>query len=283
MRSISENIKDELDLVMYYCIFDDLVDLLKLNSTRVGRKSTLTLSEIAVISCIRSRYKIKELKSLYKLLQDKYSTEFNLPCYKNFVVQMNNSSTLLLYLVNILLRLNRKYSGSIKLVDATSIPVCRNIRINQHKVMKDIATRGKDSIGWFYGLKLHAISDIQGNPLYLKFTTASYPERKVLDKFLEEITESIIVADAGYTSKDLEKKANINNNTLKTCKRNNMKVIATLDDINLLNMRNRIETLFSVLKERQCLITSLPRSVLGYFSHYIHTIFGYMMNKAIVS
>jgi len=48
-----------------------------------------------------------------------------------------------------------------------------------------------------------------------------------------------------------------------------------------LNLRLRVETLFSVLKERLNMVTSLPRSVGGYFAHYIHVIFGYMFNKIV--
>mgnify|MGYP000738482376 CR=1 FL=1 len=132
---------------------------------------------------------------------------------------------------------------------------------------------------WFYGMKLHAITDLKGNLLGIKLTTGRTPDREILKKFLKDFYDSIVIVDAGYCSKKFEKLASENNNILKTCKRNNMKSLASKLDIKHLNLRNRIEVVFSVLKERLNLITSLPRSVNGYLAYYIHVIFGYTVSK----
>ena len=269
------------DLVTTFSIFDDLIALLKLKTNTIGRPSTLTFSEIAVISLLKVRFDIKTWKGLYKLLTDRYSSDFNLPCYKNFVETMNRDSFVLVMFIEILLQMNNTKSGKIKLVDSTPLPVCKNIRIPCHKTMKSIASRSKGTMGWYYGLKLHVVCDIKGNLIALKFTTANVGDRKVLDKFLEELSNSVIIADAGYVSKKLEKKATKRGNILKTCSRKNMKRIATYIDIQQLNLRLNVETLFSVLKERLNMVTSLPRSVGGYLAHYIHVIFGYTFNKLI--
>lgn len=275
MKSISTN----LDLVTTYSVFNDLIVLLKLETPKPGNKPVLNLSEVASISIIKSRYHIKDWKSLYRLLCEKFTDEFTLPCYKNFVETMNRSSVKILMILNFLLQINTEKSSEIKLVDSTPLPVCKNIRIEYHKTMKEVASRSKGTMGWFYGMKLHAMSDTSGNLLKIKLTTGSRPDRDILREFLRDIYNSIIVADAGYCSKELESKAHRNNNILKTCKRNNMKRIASQLDIDHLNLRNRVEVVFSVLKERLNVITSLPRSVKGYISHYIHVIFGYTILK----
>jgi hypothetical protein len=46
------------------------------------------------------------------------------------------------------------------------------------------------------------------------------------------------------------------------------------------NQRSRVETVFSILKEKLGLVTSLPRSDTGYLAHYIHCIFGYIIRKS---
>lgn len=38
-------------------------------------------------------------------------------------------------------------------VDSTPLAVCHNRRIPQHRVFRDVAQRGKTSVGWFYGFK----------------------------------------------------------------------------------------------------------------------------------
>lgn len=185
--------------------------------------------------------------------------------------------------MNIFLAMNGQQSGTIKLVDSTALPVCKNMRINHHKVMKNFATRSKTTTGWFYGVKLHLVTDQHGIPVALRFTTGNVDDRKVLDSFLSSLTNSLIVADAGYVSKDLQQKARINNNLLITGVRKTMKQLITPVHLKLLNMRIRIETTFSVLKERYRLVTSLPRSAKGYFAHYIRTIFGYLYEPLVIS
>lgn len=146
--------------------------------------------------------------------------------------------------------------------------------------MKRLSSRKKSTMGWFYGLKLHIISDIKGNILMIKFTTGSADDRVALDQFLDKLSNSIIVADAGYVSNKLEKKAAKNHNILITVVRKNMKKLTTPIHNYLLNLRPRVESVFSVLKERLGIVTSLPRSELGYLAHYIHCIFGYMAVRA---
>lgn len=276
------NISNISNIVESFTILDDLTVLLQLNKQTSGRKPSLSLSEVATISLIRSEYGIRTWKGTYKLLKTRFKKEFKLPSYKSFVLLMNHNAKIILVLLNILLQINRKKAGIIKLIDSTSLPVCKNIRIPRHKTCKRIATRSKTTMGWFYGLKLHLVSDLRGNILYIRFTTANVDDRVVLNRLLDKIKNSFVVADAGYCSKPLEEKASRNNNILITCLRKNMKKMATFLDICLLNLRPRIETLFSILKERLGLVTSLPRSINGYIAHYIHVIFGYIIKKAFV-
>jgi Transposase DDE domain len=43
----------------------------------------------------------------------------------------------------------------ISFIDSTSLAVCHPARIQQHRVFRVDAGRGKTSVGWFYGFKLH--------------------------------------------------------------------------------------------------------------------------------
>lgn len=275
------SLSNQSSLVATFTILDDFNALLQLNKQIAGRKPSLSLSEIATISLIKSEYGIRTWNGLYKLLKNKFRYEFRLPVYKNFVLLMNHHAKLILVLLNALLQINLKEAGVIKILDSTPLPVCKNYRIKRHKTMKRVATRSKSSLGWFYGLKLHALTDMFGNLLSVRFTTGNVDDRVVLNAFLEKLHNSIMIADAGYISKKLTEKAQQNNNVLLTCLRKNTRKLASFLDICLLNLRPRIEVLFSILKERLGLVTSLPRSVNGYIAHYIHVIFGYLARKAI--
>jgi hypothetical protein len=42
-------------------------------------------------------------------------------------------------------------------MDATALKVCHNRRISNHKVFDKLAARGKTSVDWFFGFKLHLV------------------------------------------------------------------------------------------------------------------------------
>ena len=58
-----------------------------------------------------------------------------------------------------------------------------------------------------------------------------------------------------------------------------MKKTATLEQIKRLKNRSKIERIFAYLKGKWQLVTSLPRSPLGYFRHYCYSILSFMFNK----
>jgi hypothetical protein len=54
-----------------------------------------------------------------------------------------------------ILFLRKRTSNIYFFVDSALLKVCHNKRIFNHKVFKGIAERGKSSMGWFFGFKLH--------------------------------------------------------------------------------------------------------------------------------
>jgi Transposase DDE domain len=263
------------DLVKCFCIVDDFFRYF--NTAKCGRKSILCTSELVTIWLIGKVYEVSCLKRLYELVSDRFSGDFRLPSYKNFVMGMNQSSVYMLVFVQSVLGLTKSTNGDICFIDGTKLEVCKIYREGKHKTMRLLARKSKSTTGWYYGLKLHLLCDKNGNLIRIKFTTATVDERLPLQEFMESMTESVFVGDAGYVSSELEIQANKNRNILLTAKRKNMKTLATIWNNKVMNMRSRIETVFDVLKERYNLVTSLPRSISGYLAHYIRTIFAYMI------
>ena len=82
--------------------------------------------------------------------------------------------------------------------------VCKNQRIHIHKVFKGIAQRGKCSMGWFFGFKLHPICNEKGELLNFMITPGDVDDRKPLEyKAFVEFIYGKLVADKGYVSKNL--------------------------------------------------------------------------------
>ena len=84
--------------------------------------------------------------------------------------------------------LNYECSG-ISYVDSTPLRVCREQRILQHKVFKGFAERGKCSMGWFYGFKLHLIINDRGELINFMITPGNVDDREPLKQhhFVEKI------------------------------------------------------------------------------------------------
>jgi len=63
------------------------------------------------------------------------------------------------------------------LIDSTPIAVCHNKRIRRHKVFTGLAQRGKSSLGWFYGFKLHLMVNDQGEIIAFCLTPVNVDDR----------------------------------------------------------------------------------------------------------
>ena len=53
----------------------------------------------------------------------------------------------------------------IAFIDSSALAVCDNRRIHSHKVFDGWAARGKTSMGWFFGFKLHLVVNDRGELL----------------------------------------------------------------------------------------------------------------------
>jgi Transposase DDE domain len=76
-----------------------------------------------------------------------------MPCYEQFVTVQKRAFVPLIFF---LLSRMGKTTG-IYYIDSTSLPVCDNHRIHRHKTCAGLAARGKTSMGWFFGFKLHLV------------------------------------------------------------------------------------------------------------------------------
>jgi len=168
--------------------------------------------------------------------------------------------------------------NDLKLVDSTKLEVCSIKREFSNKVCKGLAKKSKSSMGWFYGFRLHIICNELMQILCLKITAATQDERRVLERMWNDIF-GMIIADAGYVSKDLRERGLRKGKHLFAAVRANMKKIMTETEHQILKLRERVESVFSVLKLRMGIETTLPRSPLGCFAHCIWCLTAYQLKK----
>ena len=138
----------------------------------------------------------------------------------------------------------------IGIVDSTPLRVCRNQRIRMHRVFKGIAARGKCSMGWFFGFKLHLICNEKGELLNFMFTPGDVDDRKPLEyKPIIRFIYGKLVGDKGYISQNLFQRLFVDGIQLITKLKSNMKgALMSVSDRLLLRKRALIETINDELK-----------------------------------
>ena len=161
------------------------------------RTSRLTLSEIMTILIYFHQAQYRNFKAFYLLHLCRHDRdEFpNLLSDNRFVALIPSAlMPLCLYL-----HTRRGEDTRIAFIDATSLVVCHNRRIRGHRVFKNVARRGKTSLGWFYGFKLHLVVNDRGELLAFQITPGNVDDRRPVDELTQGLTGKR-VGDRGYIS-----------------------------------------------------------------------------------
>ncbi len=155
-----------------FCLIDDfciemsqVLDKNSLNAhsgvKRRNRVSKLSQSEVITIMVLFHQKGYRCLKHFYlnyvcKHMKDDFPQTVS---YNRFVeLQKRAIMPMVLFLQMCCLG---ECSG-ISFMDSTLIKVCHTKREKQNKVFKGIAQKGKGSMGWFFGFKLHIIINERG-------------------------------------------------------------------------------------------------------------------------
>lgn len=243
---------------------------LKKYETPKGRKEIICNVDAITLALFKQSHGIATKKSVWKIIAPNCS-------YKTLVVSINRTFELLQKIIGFLVVSNRFGCHIVKHTDATDLPVCSLRKARNHKTMRAFASWSKSSKGWFYGLKLHLTTDLEGQIVGIYFTSGNSNDREILKKINKDL-RGIFVVDAGYVSEKLEKEFFIENERmLLTCSRTNMKKVSTFDDIELLKTRMQIEDNFGNLKQFHNLISTTCRSPRGYFVNYLSSVCSYML------
>jgi hypothetical protein len=138
----------------------------------------------------------------------------------------------------------------ITFIDSTKISVCHNKRINRNKVFDDIAKIGKNTMGWFYGFKLHLVCNDRGELLSFCLTPGNVDDRNI--DTLKTLTKNLfgkLFGDKGYISSSLfETLFNDGVHLITGIKRNMKNRLMCFYDKIMLRKRSVIETINDELK-----------------------------------
>jgi hypothetical protein len=212
------------------------------------KSSALSLSEILTIIVWFHQSNHKTFKQYYTNYVSVYlRSDFpRLVSYGRFVELMSATSVPLHSLLMSLLG----QPSLANFIDSTKVVVCDNHRINRNKVFQGIAARGKSSMGWFYGFKLHLVVNERGEITAFMLTPGNVADSNTrLGIKLCEKLHGKLYGDRGYISQDLFEALWQQGTQLVTGIRKNMKNrLLPLWDKLMLRKRNLIETINDQLK-----------------------------------
>ena len=168
-------------------------------------------------------------------------------------------------------------------VDSPALKVCHNRRIHLHRVFQDLAQRGKTSLGWFYGFKLHLIINDQGELLAFKVTPGNVDDRPPLPEMTKGLSGKLF-GDKGDISHTLFERLHERGLHLVTKIRQNMKNrLMPLVDKLLLRKRALIEPVNDQLKNISQIEHSRHRSVTNAMVNLIAGLLAYTFQEKLPS
>ena len=276
MDITKERIVDIFYLVDEFCVeFDKTINQYSLGNIP-KKKPKMSMSEVITILTLFHIGSFKNLKSFYLFYVQKHMKDDfpNTVSYNRFTELCQQA----VIPMTVFLKTCRLGDCTgISFVDSTPIRVCKNKRIFNHKVFNGLAERGKCSMGFFFGFKLHLIINDKGEIISFCITPGNVDDRTPLkDKAFIDKIKGKLYGDKGYISKKIVETLFIDGLHLVTGIKNRMKnVLMEMKDKVLLRKRSVIETVNDELKNICSIEHSRHRSFGNFLSNMISALIAY--------
>jgi hypothetical protein len=270
-----------VSLLELFCDVDDFwlrfAPHWKATQVAAGRKreraGQLCPSEIMTILIHFHQSHYRTFKAYYsEHVQVHLTSEFpHLVSYQRFVALIPSM------LVPLLAYLQNRYGActGISFIDSTALEVCDPKRISQHRVFAADARRGKTSMGWFFGFKLHLAVNDRGELLACCLTPGNVDDRTPVPRLVTRLRGKLF-GDRGYISAPLAQLLFEQGLHLITRLRKNMKNhLMHLSDKLLLRKRAIIESIIDQLKNISQIEHSRHRSPVNFVVHLIAGLIAY--------
>ena len=201
-------------LLSLFCAIDDFCTafsrfwrrcLLTSGAAKRIKPSKLCLSEVMTLMVHFHLSRYRTFKDYYlKHVRQHLRSEFpGLVSYSRFVELMRGAVVPLLVFLR---RCRLRPSPGIAFIDSTALKVCHNRRIHSHQTFRGLAQRGKTSLGWFYGFKLHLLVTPTGDLVSVMLTAGNVDDRNL--SLMQRLTTHVVgklFGDRGYISGKLFK------------------------------------------------------------------------------
>ena len=278
-------------LTSIFCEIDDfckqLDELMKhklLASPHAGARGPtpgLAVSEIMTLLIMFHHIRYRDFKTFYTGFVQVYWRAYfpKLPSYSRFITLMKQA----IFPMTLFTQLRSGKRTGIYYIDSSCLPVCHLKRSKRHSTFECIAQYGKTSVGWFFGLKLHIVTNDRGELMAFKITKGNRSDSQETATLLCDL-EGLAFGDKGYIGKKLFETLFSKGLKLITRKRKNMKKIPLSDyEQQLLNQRGIIETVIGHLKHHYQVWHTRHRSMLNAMTHLVSALAAYAIDPLKIS
>ena len=277
-------------LITTFCRLDDFcitieqqlkASLVGKEKSTKGRKSILTVSEVATILVMFQQVKWRTFKDYYREFVCVYWRSYfaKLPSYNRFIELMEQA----ILPLSLFILANHGDKTGVYYIDSTKLPVCHNLRAKRHQVFSNVAEKGRTGMGYFYGLKLHLVVNQRCEIMNFQLSKGNLHDSKPMVSLCENLS-GYLFGDKGYISKDKKKTLLDKGLEVITRVRKNMKKPKlTTEQKKLLNQRGIIETLFDHLKNSLTLWHTRHRSIVNAMTHLLSALTAWTISPAIIS
>lgn len=269
-----------MDIVTLFCEIDDFYQRVEpwinsqlLTSRQRERASRMHMSEVMTILVWFHKEGHRNFKQFYQEHVCQYLCgEFpHLVSYTRFVeLQRDALLPLCLYL-----RYRYGKCTGISFIDSTPLAVCHNRRISSHRVFAEEAMRGKSSVDWFFGFKLHLVVNDEGELLACCLTPGNTDDRTPVPQLAKSLWGKLF-GDKGYLSQKLVAQLLEQDLHLITKLRRNMtnKLMLMSDKLHL-RKRSILETIVDQLKNISQIEHTRHRSFFNFMGNLISGLIAY--------
>lgn len=279
----------ETQIVQIFCDVDDFMNTFFPNDNVpqifISENSTASLKKTRVR---KTRVSLSELMTIFILFHSSgyrtfkhFYTEYASVFWKDLFPGLLSYTRFLNLMPRMLLPLccylQTRFGDNtgISFIDSTKLAVCHNKRISRNKVFDCVAKRGKTTVGWFYGLKLHLLINDRGELLRVKITQGNVDDRSPV-VFLVQNVIGKLFGDKGYISQTLFEKLYAKGLKLITPLKKTMKnkLLPMIDKI-LIRKRSLIETVNDQLKNIAQIEHTRHRSVVSFMINILSGLISY--------
>ena len=171
-----------------------------------NKQPKFTDAEVVTIALMQGGLGCATLKQTYRFIAANERSAFPLLCsYSRFIARLHPLREMVGRLVSAALA-QHKMPARLYIVDSKPIPLCKPVRHGRVRLLReDGAYFGKNSVGWYFGFKIHVLMHKNGGILDVVLTSASVSDRDVdiVTLLCSAVNGGLALGDLGYRGQPL--------------------------------------------------------------------------------